>query len=206
VDLNSLLTANTDNQVFAHHHLDGISTTVQAWDMNSITLREIATIPEDLDWLSNHRLPYFVDDLSVGDTFQMNYTVQVNARGRINAIGPDSHVIFKDGYELSLPPTYIDVENYPPVFNALGEQIVDRTETLTFTVSATDQDDDPLTYGSVRLPSGSTFDPSTRTFTWSGDKTHGSYSATFWVTDGMDTATLTVYITVTDLSPKIIVK
>ena len=206
VDLNSLLTLNTNNEVFNHHHVDDISTTVQSWDQDGIPLQGITTIPEAQDWLSTHLLNYFVDDLAVGDTFQMNYTVQVNARGHINAIGPDSRVIFKDGYELPLPPTYIDVENNPPVFDNVGEQILDRLEPLTFTVSATDADNDPLTYGYVSLPYGSAFDPSTRTFNWPDEKEKGYYLATFSVTDGMTTVTQTVSITVTDLRPKIVVR
>ncbi|MDD1657197.1 MAG: PKD domain-containing protein [Methanomicrobiales archaeon] len=205
VDLNSLLTVNTNDEVFAHQHLQDISTTVQSWDMDGIPLRGITTIPEAQDWLSTHRLTYFVDDLNVGDTFQMNYTVRVDARGRINAIGPDSKVTFKDGYELPLPPTYIDVENIPPVFAEIEDKIVDRMEPLTFTISATDADNDPLTYSSVSLPIGATFDCNTREFNWPDEKDRGYYSATFSVTDGMATVTQTVYITVTDLRPKIII-
>ncbi|MDD1656832.1 MAG: hypothetical protein LUQ41_00005, partial [Methanomicrobiales archaeon] len=205
VDLNSLLTVNTNNEVFTHHHFDGISTTTQSWDQNGNPIQGITTISEAQDWLATHRLNYFVDDLDVGDTFQMNYTVQVNARGRINAIGPDSKVTFKDGYELSLPPTYIDVENNPPVFDEVGEQTVDRVETLTFTVSATDADNDPLTYGYVSLPLGAAFDIDTLTFEWTPED-KGFYEATFSVTDGMATVTQTVPITVTDLRPKIILR
>ncbi|MDD1654038.1 MAG: PKD domain-containing protein [Methanomicrobiales archaeon] len=206
VDLNSLTTVNTNNEVFEHHHINGVSTTTQSWDMNGALIDDLATVPEAQDWLTTHQLTYFVDDLNVGDTFQMNYTVQVNARGRINAIGEDSKVTFKDGYELPLPPTYIDVENNAPVFDDIEDQTIDRTAALTFTVTATDADGDPLTYASGALPSGSSFDPATRIFTWTGDKRRGSYSATFTVTDGMATDTETVFITVTDLSPKIIVR
>jgi hypothetical protein len=178
--------------------------------MNGNPLRGISTINEAQDWLATHQLNYFVDDLSVGDTFQMNYTVEVNARGRINAIGPDSRVTFKDGYELPLPPTYIDVENSPPVFDDLGQQTVDLMDPLTFLISATDADNDPLTYESVSLPQGATFDsdpdsPTYLTFEWTpGEK--GIYSATFSVTDGMATVTQTIPIIVTDLQAKIVIR
>jgi PKD repeat protein len=205
VDVNSLLTVNTGNQVFAHHHLQDISTTTQSWDQYGTPIDEIATIGEGDDWQDTHQLNYFVDDLSVGDTFQMNFTVQVNARGRINAIGPDSRVTFKDGYELALPPTYIDVENAPPVFDPVEEQTVDRMETLTFTISATDADNDPLTYAKVSIPQGATFDINTLTFEWTPEN-KGSYVATFSVTDGLATVTQSVPITVTDLRPKIIIR
>ncbi|MDD1652423.1 MAG: Ig domain-containing protein, partial [Methanomicrobiales archaeon] len=203
VDVNSLLTVNMDNQVFAHQHLQDISTTVQSWDLDGIPLQEFTTIPEAQDWLSAHRLAYPVGDLDVGDTFQMNYTVQVSARGRINAIGPDSVVRFRDGYELPLPPTYIDVENIPPVFRETGNKIIDRLDPLRFTISATDADDDPLTYFSVLLPTGATFDGTTREFAWPDGKDPGCYEVIFSVTDGMATVPQIVYITVTDLRPKI---
>jgi PKD repeat protein len=205
VDVNSILRVNTNDQVFSHHHLQGISTTVQSWNQNGVPIKGITTIPEAQDWLSTHRLNYFVDDLSVGDTFLMNYTVQVSARGRINAIGPDSVVTFKDGTKLPLPPTYIDVENAPPVFDNLGQQTVDRMDPLTFLISATDADNDPLTYASISLPAGATFDPDTLRFEWTpGEK--GIYSATFSVTDGMATVTQTVPIIVTDLQAKIVIR
>jgi len=207
VDVNSLLTVNTNNEVFAHVHRPVISTTVHSWDMNGNTKMALTTIAEPQDWLSTHGLHYFVDDLNVGDAFEMNFTVQVNARGRINAIGPDSRVTFKDGFELALPPTYIDVENAPPVFDEVGQQTVDLLETLTFTISATDGDNppDPLTYASVSLPQGATFDINTLTFEWTPEN-KGSYVATFSVTDGLASDTLTVPITVTDLRPKIIIR
>jgi hypothetical protein len=114
-------------------------------------------------------------------------------------------VTFKDGYELPLPPTYIDVENSPPVFDDLGQQTVDLMDPLTFLISATDADNDPLTYASISLPAGATFDPDTLQFEWTpGEK--GIYSATFSVTDGMATVTQTVPIIVTDLQAKIVIR
>jgi hypothetical protein len=205
VDVNSLLTVNSADQVFAHHHLPGISTTVRSWNQNGVPIKAITTIPEAQDWLSTHRLNYFVDDLNVGDTFQMNYTVQVNARGRINAIGPDSVVTFKDGTELPLPPTYIDVENAPPIFAEVEEQTVDMGQTLSFAISATDADNDPLTYSWESGPLDADFDIPTLTFQWTPD-TRGSYLAVFAVSDGMASDTLSVPITVTDLRPRIIIR
>ncbi|MDD1647373.1 MAG: putative Ig domain-containing protein, partial [Methanomicrobiales archaeon] len=205
VDLNSILTANSADQVFSHQHIAGISTTVKTWDQNGVVLKPLATIPEAQDWGSTHKLTYFVDDLDVGDTFQMNYTVQVNARGHINAIGPDSKVIFKDGYTETVRPAYIDVENAPPVFDEVEDQEVDLGETLSFQVSATDADSDPLTYAAASIPQGATFDLDTLTFEWA-PTSRGTYLASFTVTDGMASDTLAVPITVTDLRPRIIIR
>ena len=47
----------------------------------------------------------------------------------------------------------------PPLTTPVGER-------LTFTLSATDPDTDPLTYSASSLPPGATFNPQTRAFTW----------------------------------------
>ncbi len=56
--------------------------------------------------------------------------------------------------------------NRPPVLDAIGNKTVKEGETLTFSISATDPDQDPLTYSASNLPTGATFDTSTRVFTW----------------------------------------
>jgi hypothetical protein len=52
------------------------------------------------------------------------------------------------------------------VLNPIGNRAVDEGQTLSFTVSASDQDGDALTYEATNLPPGATFDPNTRTFSW----------------------------------------
>jgi len=56
--------------------------------------------------------------------------------------------------------------NRPPVLDPIGNKTVKEGETLTFSISATDPDQDPLTYAASNLPTGATFDTSTRVFTW----------------------------------------
>jgi len=62
---------------------------------------------------------------------------------------------------------------------------VNEGELLTFTISATDPDGDPLTFSASNLPSGATFDPATGTFSWTPDDGQaGSYpNVHFEVTD-----------------------
>src|SRR6185436_278976 len=70
---------------------------------------------------------------------------------------------------------------------------------LSLTASGTDLDGDALTYSATGLPTGATFDPATRTFSWTPSFTQaGPYTVTFNVTDGTLTASEAVAITVTN--------
>lgn len=78
------------------------------------------------------------------------------------------------------PPT-----NQPPVLAPIGPKSVNENALLTFTVSATDPDSgQTLTYSASGLPSGATFIPATRTFSWTPNfSQNGTYNVTFTVTD-----------------------
>ena len=198
VDVNDALTPNTASQVFGHVHRDGISTTIH-------NLTGKYTLPVASDWNGGHVLHYNIGDLSVGDSWKTVYTIQPGVRGTISVFGNTSRVTFKDGTTFSLPETTIHVENAPPVFDEMGEQTVDIHETLTFTVHATDADGDPLAYSRVTLPTGAAFDTGTQIFTWAPTQ-KGSFMASFSVSDGYESDSLSVPITVTDLKPRIIIR
>jgi hypothetical protein len=67
--------------------------------------------------------------------------------------------------------------NRPPVLDPIGNKGVNENETLTFTIAATDPDSDTITYSASNLPTGATFTPSTRTFSWTpGYDKAGSYT------------------------------
>ncbi len=96
-------------------------------------------------------------------------------------------------YGYSKVPEYNDVIfiyrnlNDFPVLSAIGNQSVDEQTALTFTLSATDPDvDDVLIYSATNLPTGASFDPSTRTFNWTPTfQQAGIYSNVhFEVSDG----------------------
>ncbi|MBU3110063.1 putative Ig domain-containing protein [Clostridium lacusfryxellense] len=90
------------------------------------------------------------------------------------------------------------VTNHAPVLNTIGSKSVVAASALTFTVSATDADSDTLTYSASGLPTGATFNTSTKTFTWTPTISQvGSYTPTFTVSDGQVTDSETPTITVT---------
>ncbi|MEW5802681.1 MAG: CARDB domain-containing protein [bacterium] len=78
-----------------------------------------------------------------------------------------------------------DEANRAPILDPIGNKVVKDGDTLTFTVTASDPDvHDTLTYSATGVPSGASFDPGTRTFTWQpGYEDAGEYLITFTVTD-----------------------
>jgi len=90
--------------------------------------------------------------------------------------------------------------NRAPVFQAIGDKAVAENATLTFTVGATDADGDTLTYSASGLPTGASFTPATRVFTWTPTNTQsGTHWVTFGVTDGQIPVTQTIAITVAEV-------
>lgn len=89
--------------------------------------------------------------------------------------------------------------NPGPTFNTIGAKTVGVNSNLTFTVSATDPNNDPLVYSTANMPAGATFNPSTRVFSWTPTPTQGpgNFQVQFFVTDGTTSASQTVPITVT---------
>lgn len=94
-------------------------------------------------------------------------------------------------------------ENQPPVIGAVGSKSVIESNTLTFTVTATDPaDDDEIALVATALPAGATFTGATSagtatgTFTWENAGPLGDYSATFQATDkdGSDTETVSINV------------
>ena len=74
--------------------------------------------------------------------------------------------------------------NRPPVLNPIGSRTIDEAQTLTFALTATDPDGDSLSYSASNLPTGASFNSTTRTFSWTpGYGAAGNYSVQFTVTD-----------------------
>jgi uncharacterized repeat protein (TIGR01451 family) len=97
--------------------------------------------------------------------------------------------------EIYKEPVFIEegYENHPPVLNPIGNKQVEVGSLLTFTITATDPDNDPLTYTATNLPQGATF--ASQTFNWLPSQT-GTYTVCFEVSDGSlkDTETITIIV------------
>ncbi|MCD4843971.1 MAG: DNRLRE domain-containing protein, partial [Methanosarcinales archaeon] len=89
-----------------------------------------------------------------------------------------------------------EVEETPDL-NPIGNKSVDINSLLEFTITATDLNDDALTYSVTGLPGGASFDPSTATFSWTpGEGQEGSYQVHVEVTDGflVDSEEITIRV------------
>lgn len=85
--------------------------------------------------------------------------------------------------------------NHAPVFQYVAPQTITETERLQFLVAATDADGDALGYGIRDAPAGSTFNATSRVFTWIPTlEQAGDYTVNFLVTDGTVTSVLPVVI------------
>lgn len=94
--------------------------------------------------------------------------------------------------------------NHPPVLSPVGNKTIDEGATLTFSLSATDEDNDPLTFAAAPLPTGATFNPVTRTFSWAPSHSQsGAYQISLSATDpGASTAeTITITVSNTNRAP-----
>ncbi len=87
--------------------------------------------------------------------------------------------------------------NAAPVLAPIGNQTVTESETLSFSISATDSDNDTLSYSTSTLPAGAAFVG--QTFTWTPSYSQsGVYQINFRVTDGIQEISQTATITVID--------
>ena len=89
--------------------------------------------------------------------------------------------------------------NIPPVFSTLNNQAVLRGQNLQFTVSATDSNNNPLTYSVSPLPAGASLDPLTGVFSWTPATNQvGTYTLVFTASDDQGvSSTTSMTITVT---------
>ncbi|MFC1624756.1 putative Ig domain-containing protein, partial [Candidatus Omnitrophota bacterium] len=92
--------------------------------------------------------------------------------------------------------------NRVPLFDTIGDKTIDEGVLLTFTISASDPDEDTLTYSASNLPTGASFDASTKTFSWTPTYDQaGMYpNVYFEVTDGSLSDSEDITITVNDVN------
>jgi len=93
-------------------------------------------------------------------------------------------------------------KNYPPVLDPIGHHYISDGQTIMFQITATDANNDLLTFSVVNLPSTAQFDQLSRLFTWTpSDEEGGIYSLTFNVSDGKLTDSETIHIFVDMAAP-----
>lgn len=74
--------------------------------------------------------------------------------------------------------------NSAPVLAPIASHSVVLGQSVSFTASATDAENNPIVYVASGLPAGSTLDPATGIFTWNNAGPVGSYSFTITPNDG----------------------
>lgn len=97
---------------------------------------------------------------------------------------------------MSDPANGILVINDLPVLAAIGNKMVYKGQPLTFTISSTDPNGDPLAFSASNLPPGSTFDNATATFQWTPAQSGIYGNVHFEVSDGLATDFENILITV----------
>ncbi|MDR4460541.1 MAG: PKD domain-containing protein [Nitrospirales bacterium] len=109
-------------------------------------------------------------------------------------------LVVHDGVVTSPPDTVtLTVGNTPPVLNSLGNQVILLGQRLTFPLTGSDADGDPITFTAepVVLPTHMVFNSTTGLVTFQPDASQiGNHVVTFGVQDGFASDTETITITV----------
>ena len=147
-----------------------------------------------------------VDGMSYGtDTTSLNPPLPAGAANttethqRISAIDTDTDADWSFAPET--PGDSCGPPNQPPSLQAIGDRNVAEGAHLTFTLSATDADGDPVSYSATNLPAGASFGAGT--FSWTpGFDQAGSYPGVrFEARDGRGgTDSEDITITVADVN------
>jgi hypothetical protein len=97
--------------------------------------------------------------------------------------------------------------NRAPTLTPLAPQSGRENAVMQFTLTATDIDQDPLSYSALLLPAGATFDSATRTLRWTPSFAQaGTYAVTFAAKDpsgGVDDVTVNLTVANVNRAPKL---
>ncbi|MEK6564644.1 MAG: putative Ig domain-containing protein, partial [Candidatus Omnitrophota bacterium] len=161
--------------------------TISATDVNGDTLTYSASgLPAGASFNTASRRFSWTPDYSQAGS----YDVTFSANDGTGDGGTDSETI----------TITVNNVNRAPVLAAIGNKLVDENVNLAFTLSASDEDGDSLSYSAVDLPSGAAFNNTTGAFSWTPDNSQvGNHSVTFYVNDGnvsdsSDSETITVTV------------
>ena len=119
----------------------------------------------------------------------------------LTAAPGNSALVSKPGDASSVPA----VRNSAPVLAAIGNKSVDENGLLSFALSASDADDDDVSFSVSGLPSGASL--SAATFSWTpGFTQSGAYNLTFTANDGegaTDSESITIIVAEVNRAPEL---
>lgn len=102
-------------------------------------------------------------------------------------------------YVLSLLIPFQALANIAPVITSTPDTTIIEDNPYTYTITATDEDGDALTYSVIELPSFLAYNSSTQTLSGTPNNSNvGSFPVQVQVNDGVDTATQQFTLTVTN--------
>ena len=124
--------------------------------------------------------------LNVSPTTTSTYTLSCSGAGGATAT-----------QSVMITVNNVPIVNSAPILSAIGNKTAIKGNNLNFIVSATDIDNDSLTYSIINIPSGATF--INKSFNWTPSSNQiGIYNITFTVSDGKLTDAEIITITVVD--------
>ena len=116
IELNNVSQFNSpDDPILEYEHEEGVSTLIKSWNATgseaSPNIRRDETLDQTSDWAANRSLNFDSGDIgtiSLGQTWQAVFRLNVSKAGNINIFGDGSAIFFNNGTEsLALPKTYI---------------------------------------------------------------------------------------------------
>lgn len=144
-------------------------------------------------------LTFSANNLPAGATFVNQVFTWTPAAGQIGSY--QVTFIVSDGKAQASETITIVVErpNTAPVLAPIGSKATSENSPLSFSISATDAEGDPITYSANSLPNGASFVG--QIFSWTPTYSQaGSYNVTFTASDGQAQSTQAVAISVANIN------
>ncbi len=106
--------------------------------------------------------------------------------------------------KVQTPPPPPPSQNHAPILNPIGNKFIEVGKTLEFTVTASDIDNDVLTFSAGPLPPGTTFNSASGKFKYLPQIT-GEHTIKFVVSDGKaeDSETIKIIVTAAEEKPSL---